>query len=168
MKRIFVATLLLITAGCGGVKVDQLDRDTPPAMLALEFHVDTTDGRSSLFKLDDDRVFYFGGGMTARYGTAQKIDKLTDQQARAIWQLIVDHGLMTAKGTFLGKPQRVRYVLRLNTSVGNHDLHAVDDEVAGLDELNQLLFGYQADLRYGEVLRPIEIELEKKKAARKR
>lgn len=160
--------LLLGVTGCGGVKVDQLDRDAVPAVMALEFNVDTTDGRSSLFRVDDEGVFYFGGGMTARYGATQEVARLTEDQRRAIWQLVVDRDLMAARGTFLGKPQRVRYILRLNTSAGNHDFHAIDDEVAGLDELNKLLFGYQADLRYGEVLRPIEIELEKKKAASKR
>ena len=148
-----------LSGGCGGSNTAALDPDTTPTPLVIELLVHTTDGREVLFQLDDQRVLHFGGGLNARGGCTQPAGELIEGQLAQLWRLIVDGNLLHAEGTFFGKPQRVRFGGYVRIPSGRYEIHAIDDEVPALHELSRLLFNYQAELRYGDVIEPIETRL---------
>lgn len=158
MKRLMLVTTLALS-GCGGANTAALDPDTPPTPLEIELLVHTTDRREALFVLDDERVLRFAGGLSARGGRTTPAGQLTQGQIDQLWRVIVDGQLLSAKGTFFGKPQKVRFGGYVRIPSGRYDLHAIDEQVPALHELSRLLFSYQADLRYGEVIDPIDTRL---------
>lgn len=163
-----ILIVIVITTGCGGANTAalSLDRDSPPQRLRLELYVHLADGRNAYFRLDDARTLHYGGGADARGGGSQPAGTLSDEQLATLWRTIVDGELLTARGSFFGEPQRVRFRGSLSTSHGNNHLNGVDDQVPGLTTLSQLLTAYQAELRYRDVTDPIDTRL--KEGATKR
>ncbi|MHB1157640.1 MAG: hypothetical protein ACYC26_12500 [Phycisphaerales bacterium] len=167
MKSILLLACVLTFSACADGTRD-LSPDTLPDPFDLTFAMRSTDGRATHYRITPDAGFHFSGGVGAYAGAATPIGKLTDAQRLQVWRWLVDHNLLRAAGPMFARPQVVQYDLQLHAGSHHNRLTVVDPapgspDSASLAQLNAILFGFQADIRYGQVIRPIEVELEKRK-----
>lgn len=120
------------------------------------------DQRQVYYVLESDGLFNFGGGRDAGIKTAYPDGHITDVQRRELWQIIVDHKLLQAKGSFMAKRERVAYDLRIRTGSQTHHFNTVDDNVPGLEELEAAMFAMHLAMTYDDVMRPIESEMKRR------
>ncbi|MCC7191896.1 MAG: hypothetical protein IT444_03845 [Phycisphaeraceae bacterium] len=138
--------LLQMLVGCASQSAGPAD--SKGRRLDLEFKTQMTDHRYTYFEIKRGTLKY-GGGRDGAQMEAAPVLQLSTEQLDAIWAIIDRYDLMNAKGSFLGKGETATYDLTLNDGrMLSHAIHATDDKVPGLKELHQLLFDYQATVRY--------------------
>ena len=151
LKTVFLpATLfvlpMLMLVGCASQGAGAAD--SKGRRLDLKLKTQMTDHRFTYFEIKRGTLKY-GGGRDGAQMEAAPVLQLSTEQLDAIWSIIDRYELMNAKGSFLGKGETATYDLTLNDGrMLSHTIHATDDKVPGLKELHQLLFDYQAKVRY--------------------
>ena len=158
---VIVAVMLY---GCGTSK--ELTADAVPEPFELSLRMWTTDGRAAYYEVKRDGMLRFSGGKAAWGRTAADVGQLSDAQRLKLWRLIHRYRLLDADGSWLAKGERVTYAVNLIAGGAVKSYQAGDEAVPGTKELNDLLFGFQSQMRYGQVLRPIEMEIERKQRER--
>lgn len=143
-----------------GCKTTQTAAESPtgvPVPFELTFQSQRTDGRATYYELSDDRSLGFGGGRDGRYAIARPIGKITDEQARTLWELIESHGLLEMDGeSFVLDWETVRYDAKITAAGASNGFTVRDSDDPGLEALEKALFKIQGDLRYGDLFRPID------------
>jgi hypothetical protein len=152
MSRLGFAKLFALCAFCvallgacsshGGPGADAKGRN-----LHLKLKTAMADHRYTYFEINRGELSY-GGGRAAAQMQGIPVLRLTPQQTAAIWAIIDRHDLMHAHGSLMGKGRDATYDLSLDDGQTSHSIHATDDKVLGIKELQQLLFDYQAEVRY--------------------
>lgn len=109
-------------------------------------------GRLTYFELKPDGSLGYGGGRLALHRTTEPALTLTAEQRRAVWNIIQEHDLLSAKGEglFAGGVSDTIYELNLRSGNQSNSLHAVNESVPGVKALHEALFKMQADERYGK------------------
>jgi hypothetical protein len=148
MKR-YVAVMLLLFAGCSSTPTRSFDAPGVPGDLAVTIDMATKDQQFTSMQLTPSGELWFAGGTAARYGgTHQLATTLNAEQLRAVWQVIQQHNLLNAAGEWFPDEQRVAWTVKLTGDGRNNRFKTVDDRVPGVSQLQELLFNYQATVRY--------------------
>jgi len=142
----FVAALTAFFAGC---KAPPAESGSPvPQGLSLTLRGDTVDGRHTYFELKSDGAFSYGGGRAGVLNNATPVSTLTAAQRQEIWNVITGYHLFEAKSFPFASSERVSFRVKLRRNGSTHEFRAIDDKVPGVQELHDLLFKYQAAVRY--------------------
>lgn len=151
--------VLLLLCGCATDR--SLTADALPEPFSLSLRMWSTDGRASYYELKPDGTLRFAGGQAAWAKNATDVGVLTDPQRMAVWRLVHRYELLDAEGSWFDQGEHVTYMLDLRAGAARRSIQAADDRVPGLEAINDLLFEYQSQMRYGQVIRPIELEIER-------
>ena len=160
MIRLAITGIILASLGCATQPSTDPDRVPDPLEVSLKMW--TKDGRATYMTVDRNGELSFAGGRSALSGVAQRAGLLTDEQRRAVWATVRRYGLLDAEGDWFREGETVTYELQLRAGAQSRSIRAADDAVPGIGKLNDQLFGYQAQMRYGQVIRPIELEIERR------
>lgn len=151
ITRVFLLAILaaaIITLG--GCESIPTSADGAPAF-ALKLRRATNDGKYTAFEIKRDGAFSFGGGREASRGDSKPIGKLTDQQRKRVWELVTSYKLDKAKsGAMFTTPKSVTYDFATGSQgiIPGRDIRVYDDDVPGMKELHDLLYDYQAAIRF--------------------
>lgn len=138
--------LMLMLVSCASQSAGPAD--SKGRRIDLELKTQMSDHRYTYFEIKRGMLNY-GGGRDGAQMEAAPVLQLSTEQLDAIWAIIDRYDLMNAKGSFMGKGETATYDLTLNDGrMLSQTIHAIDDKVPGLKELHQLLFDYQANVRY--------------------
>lgn len=153
MTRATMCLLLFALCGCGATPRQHTVQGAKgvPGDLAIKLTMaNVKQQRFALFKLDDDGSLAFAGGQRARFNAEppQPVAILTAEQLEQTWALIQQYRLMDAKGDWLPKVQQVQWDVTLRANGKRRRIHVGDDKVPGIKPLFDLLFRYQAAVRY--------------------
>lgn len=162
----FGLVLIVVLIGCGTDR--QLTADAVPEPFEISLRMWTTDGRAAYYEVKPNGMLRFSGGKTAWGRTALDVGLLSDAQRLKLWQVVHRYQLLDAEGSWFAKGEQVTYEVNLRAGGTVKSFQAGDEAVPGVKTLNELLFGYQSQMRYGEVVRPIELEIEKNEKAREK
>ncbi|MHC4994775.1 MAG: hypothetical protein ACYTGQ_06925 [Planctomycetota bacterium] len=132
-----------------------------PTPFELTLQSTTVDGRHVYYEVDGDGAFRFGGGRDGVMRIANDVGVLSEQQMAAVWSLVQDGGLLSGANRGFVEPERVKYSMTVRAGKARHSFRNIDAGVPGVAPLDELLFGYQAQMRYGEVFKPIDDKIEK-------
>jgi hypothetical protein len=145
-RRAALLMMALAVALMGGC---QSAAKLPPHRgLSLKLYCRGDANRQTYLELDKGGKLAFGGGRDAAQRVANPVMTLSDAQSQAVYDVIQRHDLLHAKGALFDKAQHTTYELDLRVDGKQRSLRAVDDQVPGLRELNDLLFDMQARERY--------------------
>ncbi len=147
---LLVLPLCLSACASSSATAGKAKVDTNPRNLTLELSRSTTDRRYTAFQLQSDGSFLFAGGNAARQGVVEPVGQLTSAEIEELIARAQHHGWFNAPSARWGdKPTRSedRLTIRL-PGAGSASLRVIDGSVAGVDELHDLLFGWQAQRRY--------------------
>ncbi len=155
--------LLLGVAGCSSPKAQAPavtpDDPTPvahPQPLELSLYATSTQGRHVYYVVGPDGVLSFGGGRNAHVRAADPIARLTNAQRNELWQVIDRYDLLEARGELFAKAQQVRYDVAIRAGGERHSFNTVDQNVAGLAELESLLGRFKTELSSSRVYRAVD------------
>lgn len=160
-----VVCLLLVgvagVVGCAGGGTEMNIIEGVPAPFELTLQSSSVDGRHVYYEVGGDGAFGFGGGRDAVLRMAKDVGVLNGEQMRAVWGAIQEGGLLDAEGRAFAKRERVKYSVSIRAGDVRHRFDDVDDAAPGVESLEELLFGYQAAMRYGDVFKPIEEKIQR-------
>jgi hypothetical protein len=152
--------LYLLVAGCviwvaGCAKPHGMAGSPPPRELSLMLRMIANDNRLTCFEISKKGELFYAGGHDALFGHTHIVGPLTAGQRQQVWKIITDNHLLEApSAAMFAKGEKVTYQLMIDTGEGRRTLRALDEQVPGLKELQDLLMGYQAAVRYN----PHELE----------
>lgn len=158
----FLSACLLLMAihGCASTPTTDANkdanRDTPavhqptprPAQLRVSIYSIAKDSRYTYLEINRKGELLYNGGRQATQRTGKPVTTLDDAQLDAVWDVICRYNLTEAPNTTFAKAERVSYEVTINTGGVTHSFRTIDDRVPGVKQLNDLLFDYQADVRY--------------------
>jgi hypothetical protein len=121
-----------------------------PSDLAIKLHMaNTPQQRFAAFELEASGMLRFAGGQAARFKiTTLPVAELTGDQLTEVWALIEQYQLMQAKGSWMPKVQQIEWDVLLRAAGKRRNIHCGDDQIPGIKPLYDLLFKYQAAVRY--------------------
>jgi len=146
--------------GCETGPIVEGGAETLPQPLYIALRQIEPGGRSAYYILDEKGQLHFGGGRLALAGATNPAGQLNDEQRMQAWRLVLDYQLLDADGSFFASGERIRYEAELRAGSQRNRFTTVDDRVAGLADLSDLLFQFQSELRYGRVLDAVESKIE--------
>lgn len=150
-----IIALALVT-GCTGTRTSddktsapvRLNETARPEHLSVKVHSASRDGRYTYMELTAKGELRYSGGRDAAQWNAKPVTTLTDAQIDAVWAIISRHNLTKAPDKMFGKAERITYQVSISTGGLSKNFRCMDDKVTGVKELHDLLFEYQADVRY--------------------
>lgn len=150
------ACLLLAIHGCASTPATDTTQDasgvhqpTPrPAQLRVSIYSIAKDSRYTYVEINRKGELLYNGGRQATQRTGTLVTRLDDAQLDAVWDIISRYKLTEAPNTTFAKAEKVSYEVSINTGGVTRSFRAIDDRVPGVKQLNDLLFDYQADVRY--------------------
>lgn len=151
IKLVMVTLMLTALVGCGATPAT-LDSPTPPEHLSLQLHMAAKDHKYTYFELDRNGELRFGGGRLGMIRGARPVTTLSAEQVQAIWDVIRRNKLLQAEGEFIPDVEHVKWemLIRTNQHSLGRTVRTSDNNVPGIKELHDLLFKFQADVRYSD------------------
>ncbi len=143
---LLVACLVMLPA-CA--KPHGLAGSPPPRQLSLMLRMFTNDNRLTCFEITKKGELFYAGGHDALFGKTSIVCPLKPEQMQQIWKIITDNHLLEApSASMFDKGEKLTYQLMIDTGSGRRTLRALDDQVPGLKDLQDLLMSYQTAVRY--------------------
>lgn len=142
---------LLTFTGCSSAPLASLDPQVIQPGFKLTISSYNTQGKYTYFTLDPDGKLSFAGGRAAARRDAAPVTTLSDAQRHEIWSLVVTSGMLKTKSQLFKTPKEVAYDVEIDPgkSFGHKSFHVTDQSVPpAVIKLHDLLFSYQADVRY--------------------
>jgi len=140
-------------AGCAGTA--NVDKSVNPHVLSIEFEHSTKDRQYTYFVLEKSGQLHFAGGRMAQQHVTKPIMMLSADQFEQLWEVIDGNQLLKVKTKFsFPDRDRSRDVAKIRSRKGRNTVYSINNSVAGMAELHDLLFKFQANERYR--LAPIE------------
>lgn len=148
----YSAVMITLATSVGCTSTTATDSATPPKHLSLQLHMSAKDHKYTYFELSQSGELSFGGGRSGMLRKAKPVTTLSAKQVQAIWDVIRQNKLLDAEGEFFPDSEQVKWELMMRTdpySLG-HTVRTSDNKVPGIKELHDLLFKFQADVRYSD------------------
>lgn len=145
------AVIGLSLLGCGASRA--IDAATPPEHLTLQLRMAGKDNKYTYFELDRDGQLSFGGGRMAMMRGSKPVTTLSAEQLQAVWDVIRKHKLLEAGSELFPDIEEVRWdlLIRTDSILLGRTIRSSDDTVPGIKELHDLLFEFQAEVRYRDL-----------------
>lgn len=160
---------LLLSCGCqdgpktggpaGAAAVDSAQADRVPVPLELTLRALGTDHRQVIYHLDAGRTLHFAGGAGAITSNPKPAGKLTEEQVREIWALVLKGRLLEPEGRRAGlfeSADKITWNVELTAGTRQARYTTLDGRIPELEELDKLLFEAQKKFRYAQVLQSID------------
>ncbi len=149
--RSWTGLLMMLTlSSCASTGPARPDAPGVPGDLALSLSMKHREEmRYALIEVERSGQLHFAGGRTVQFGLkATPVMTLTGEQWTELWGVIQQYNLTQAKGSWLPKVQAIEWDLDLRANGKSRRVHCGDDQVPGMGALYDLLFKYQAAVRY--------------------
>lgn len=137
---------VLLLSGCSSSPATL--EGSAPRDLAVTIRMSSKDLRYTMLELQRDGTLLFGGGSMARFGDAAPVMVLTQRQREQVWQLIVEHDLLNIRTPPSMEAVKTQWQVRLQGGGRRRAFRFVDDQAPGAVALHDLLFQFQAAVRY--------------------
>ena len=154
----FLSACLLLMAihGCASTPATETTQDAPgayqpsarPTQLKVSIYSIAKDSRYTYLEINRKGELLYNGGRQATQRTGTPVTQLDSDQLDAVWDIICRYKLTEAPSTTFAKAEKVSYEVSINTGGVTRSFRAIDDRVPGVKQLNDLLFDYQAVVRY--------------------
>ncbi len=143
-QSLFIALLLLAPLALPGCDTSEQaamqpkeQRTTP--YFTLELKMSDKSGRATLFKIDRNGYFSFGGGRDAVLEQTNSVGFLTNAQLQQVLDLVSRDKLVETKDRVLKTSEKVTWKFRFKGPQGDVDVTSLDNEQPGLKNLHNLL-----------------------------
>ncbi len=147
LLAVLIALPMLVTlAGCDTSEqraMQPTEQRTAP-YFRLELKMSDKSGRATLFKIDRNGYFSFGGGRDAVLEQTNSVGFLTNAQLEQVLELVTRYKLVETKDRLFKTSEKTTWKFTFKGPQGDVSVTSLDNEQPGFTNLHNLLMDFQS------------------------